>query len=165
MLRWPDDRAEVERAAAAGLPRLLLLGPETEPPEGGDCAEDWVRLPAEDRDVGARIRALSRRATHHQARPEVDGQGRLLHHGAWVALSPLEVGFARLLVERYGSVVAPEELSRAGWGDEIPTANALRVQLHRLRQRIAPLGLEIRSIRNFGVILQDRAKARGDDAD
>jgi len=159
VLRWPEDAADVERLAVSGVPRLLFVQPGADPPEGGECEEDWVRLPADDRDVAARLRALTRRAGRHQTVPEVDGEGRLLHRGRWVALSPIDQHFARLLVERFGRVVANEELARA-W-DRPPKSNAVRVHLTRLRRRIAPLGLEIRRVRGVGVLLQERGLEAG----
>jgi len=152
--RWPDEAAEIERLSADGVPRLLLVGPGADPPEGGDCEEDWVRLPADDRDVAARLRALNRRAGRHQLPPHVDGQGRLLHRGRWIALSPIDQHLARLLVDRFGKVVTNDELACAAW-DSPPTSNAVRVHLYRLRQRIAPLGLAIRGIRGVGVLLEE----------
>lgn len=103
----------------------------------------------------ARLRALGRRAARHQTPPRLDGQGRLLHGGRWVSLSPIDENVARLLVERFGQVVPSEELARIGW-DEPPTANAVRVHLTRLRRRIAPLGLHIRGVRGVGVLLEER---------
>lgn len=45
VLRWPEEEAAVERLAAAGVPRLLLVEAGADPPAGGDCREDWLRLP------------------------------------------------------------------------------------------------------------------------
>lgn len=156
VLRWPEEEAEAARLSSAGLPRLLLVEPGADPPESGDCEEDWLRLPADDRDVTVRLRALARRAGRHLPRPQVDGQGRLLHRGRWVSLSPIHQHLAELLVERFGRVVLNEELARSGW-DELPSSNAVRVQLTRLRHRITPLGLDIRNVRGVGVLLEERA--------
>src|SRR5437763_3254886 len=59
VLHWPEEAPEAARLAAAGLPRLLLVDAGNDPPESDDCQEDWVRLPADDRDVAARLRALT----------------------------------------------------------------------------------------------------------
>lgn len=155
VLRWPEEAAEVGRLAAAGVPRLLIVQPGADPPGDGDCQQDWVRLPAEDRDVAARLRALGQRAARHHAPPEVDGHGRLLHQGRWVSLSPIEQEFARLLVERFGAVVAADDLARSAW-DEPASPNAVRVHLTRLRHRIRPLGLDIRGVRGVGALLEER---------
>jgi hypothetical protein len=158
VLRWPDDAAEVDRLAAARLPRLLLVEETADPPESGDCEEDWIRLPADDRDVGARLRALARRAARHQALPELDEYGRLHHRGRWVSPSPIEQRVVALLVERFGAVVGAEELRESGWAGEPSTLTpiALRVHMTRLRKRIEPLGLDIRSVRPSGYVLEER---------
>src|SRR5712692_4956114 len=129
VLRWPDDIAELDRLAAARLPRLLLVEETADPPESGDCEEDWIRLPAEDRDVGARLRALMRRAAHHQALPELDGYGRLLHRGRWVSPSPIEQRIIAVLVDRFGAVVSAKELLQHAWPGGPSTNGVLRVHM------------------------------------
>lgn len=159
VLLWPSERAEVERLSSAGAPRLLLVEADADPPDGGDCLEDWVRLPADDRDVAARLRALSVRAERHRTMPVVDGYGRLVHGAQWVGLSPIEETLVRALLERFGEVVTYPELRSRGWPNEAPSANALRVHVFRIRRRIEPLGLEVRNVRGWGVLL-DHAAAR-----
>ena len=159
VLRWPAEKAHRDRLAAEGHPRLLLVSPDAEPPDGRDCLEDWVRLPADDRDVAARLHALEVRATRHQQRPETDARGRLTFHGAWVALSPIEERIVATLAGQFGEVVSREELLAAGWPDEQPSDAALRVHLTRLRKEIAPLGLEIATVRGFGHVMQETGQA------
>ena len=72
VVRWPSEQADRERLADQGRPRLLLVAPDAEPPDGRDCLEDWIRLPAEDRDVAARLHSLEVRAARHQPVPEAD---------------------------------------------------------------------------------------------
>ncbi len=159
-LRWPAEQANRERLAADRRPRLLLVAPESDPPDGLDCLEDWVRLPADDRDVAARLRALEMRAARHQHQPETDDRGRLTFNGDWVALSPIEERIVSLLAGRFGEVVARDELLAAGWPDEQPSDAALRVHLTRLRKEIAPLGLEIATVRGFGHVMQEMSERR-----
>lgn len=164
VLRWPAEQMSRERLAAEGRPRLLLVAPDSEPPDARDCLEDWVRLPADDGDVAARLRALEIRATRHQHQPETDERGRLRFNGAWVALSPIEERIVGALAARFGEVVSREELLAAGWPQENPSDAALRVHLTRLRKEIAPLGLEIATVRGFGHVMQecaDRSPANG----
>ena len=157
VLRWPSEQKSRERLSAEGRPRLLLVAPESDPPDGRDCLEDWVRLPADDRDVAARLRALEVRATRHQQQPATDERGRLTFQGEWVALSPIEERLVGVLAGHFGEVVSREELLAAGWEDgENPSDAALRVHLTRLRKEIAPLGLEIATVRGFGHVLQER---------
>ena len=154
VLRWPSEQRSRERLSIEGRPRLLLVAPESDPPDGKDCLEDWVRLPADDRDVAARLRALELRATHHQSHPATDERGRLTFNGDWIALSPIEERLVAALADRFGEVVSREELLAAGWPDENPSDAALRVHLTRLRKEIGPLGLEIATVRGFGHVMQ-----------
>ena len=158
VLRWPAEEATRERLAAQGRARLLLVAPDADPPEALDCQEDWVRLPADDSDVAARLRALEIRAGRHQPRPETDERGRLRYRGSWVALSPIEERLVHALAARFGDVVSRAELLASGWpGNGEASDAALRVHLTRLRKELEPLGLEIATVRGFGHVLQERA--------
>jgi DNA-binding response OmpR family regulator len=154
LVRWPEEDARLQQLRANGAPRLLLLNGESAPPDLTDCLEDWIRLPADDRDVRARVAALSSRATTDQPAPQVDGDGLLRNRGSWVALSPVESSLAATLVDRFGAVVGRDTLSRRAWPSGAPTRNALDVHMLRLRRRIASLGLEIRTVRSRGYLMQ-----------
>ena len=45
-------------------------------------------------------------------------------------------------------------MARRAWPNGAPTRNALDVHILRLRRRIAPLGLEVRTVRSRGYLLQ-----------
>jgi two-component system OmpR family response regulator len=154
VIQWPEQEGEVERLAELRIPRLLFVAPAADPPDGGDALQDWVRLPSEDRDIRARLNTLRRRAADLEPAPAVDRHGRLVFRRSWVQLSPIEERLAVLLVEAREAVVPEERLLHAGWPGGRPSSNALRVHLHRLRRRVEPLGLEIRSVRSDGWILQ-----------
>jgi DNA-binding response OmpR family regulator len=154
VLHWPAQAQEAEVLAADGRPRLLLVAADADPPVVPDPLCEWVRLPADERDVAARILSLTRRLAPAPERPRVDPTGRLLFGKAWVALSPTEARLAAVLAENYETVVPESELGRRGWPAGTWGANALRVHLTRLRQRLAPLGLEVRAVRTQGFILQ-----------
>jgi DNA-binding response OmpR family regulator len=119
-----------------------------------DPLEDWIRLPAEDRDVRARVATLEARASNGLATPEIDDDGLLRFRDRWVSLSPVERELAGALVERFGAVVGRELMARKAWPSGAPTRNALDVHILRLRRRIAPLGLEVRTVRSRGYLLQ-----------
>ena len=163
VLRWPAERTSRERLAREGKPRLLLVAPDADPPEGRDCLEDWIRLPADDRDVAARLCALELRASHHQNRPATDDSGRLRFNGNWVALSPIEQRIVTPLANRFGEVVSRDELLAAGWPNENPSDTALRVHLTRLRKELEPLRLEIATVRGFGHVMQEAPPRTGAD--
>ena len=58
------------------------------------------------------------------------------------------------MLDRYGAVVSRDALARAGWPDGSPGRNALDVHVLRLRRRLAPLGLAIRTVRSRGYLLE-----------
>jgi two-component system, OmpR family, response regulator len=154
ILRWPDDQERLERLRSSGQPRLLLVDDSVVPPSSVDPLEDWTRTTADPRDVQTRVSTLHRRAERHSERPLVDGSGLLHFGGRWVALSPVEAALAEVLVERFGAVVGREVLARSAWREGVPTRNALDVQMVRFRRRIESLGLEVRTVRSRGYLLQ-----------
>lgn len=154
ILRWPEESERLARLRAARVSRLLLIPPHAAVPPGGDCEEDWIRLPADDRDVRARLGALARRAErHHAQRPFLDGHGLLTLGAGSIVLSPLAASLAAVLVEHFGQTV-PRAALLAVWPDERVTGNALRIAILRLRRRVATLGLEVRTIPGHGYRLQ-----------
>jgi hypothetical protein len=150
VLSWPADQAEAARLAAMDVPKLLLVDPSADPPIGDDPLTEWIRLPADDRDVRARLRLLRARSDGGTAVPTVDAHGCLRFRGRWVALSLGEERLARVLAEQFDELVSDEELIERGWSTEQLTSGAFRLQLHRLRRRIKPLGLAIRVVRHRG---------------
>jgi hypothetical protein len=154
LLRWPEEEARLERVRAAGAPRLLLVGGDLAPPPSSDPLEDWIRLPAADDDLRARVATLSARADHALVAPTVDADGLLRYRDRWVTLSPVERALAAALVDRFGAVVGRDTLVRRAWPGGSPTRNALDVHMLRLRRRIASLGLEVRTVRARGYLLQ-----------
>jgi DNA-binding response OmpR family regulator len=158
LVRWPEEHDRLEELRATGSPRLLLVGPDELPPQPADALEDWIRLPADDGDMRVRVATLEARAIGDQVMPEIDNDGLLRFRGTWVSLSPVERALAAALIERFGAVVARESLARRAWTDGAPTRNALDVHVLRLRRRIAPLGLEVRTVRSRGYLLQSLAR-------
>jgi DNA-binding response OmpR family regulator len=154
VLRWPDEVDAVERLGHLGIPRLLLVEPGVAPPSVTSCIEDWVRLPADDVDLRARLAALGERAARHPVAPVVAEHGCLSHRGATVFLPPVDEQVARALIERLGQPVSAEELRARAWPDG-GSDTALRVHISRLRRRLAPLGLSIRSVRRRGYLISD----------
>ncbi len=77
--------------------------------------------------------------------------------GAWVSLPPVEARLMAALLDRYGAVVSREALARAGWPAGAPGRNALDVHMLRLRRRLGPLALAIRTVRSRGYLLERSA--------
>ncbi|MDQ4098644.1 MAG: winged helix-turn-helix domain-containing protein [Actinomycetota bacterium] len=155
LIRWPDEQGRRQRLSVAGGPRLLLLEDGASPPPILDCLEDWVRVPAAEEEVRARVDALViRRAAHDHDAPGMDHDGVLRYRGRWVSLPPLETRMMELLLSRFGAVVSREALAKAGWPEGINGRNALDVHVLRLRRRLESLGLVIRTVRSRGYLLE-----------
>jgi len=159
VLRWPSEERRLEGIRRAGRPRLLLVSDGQAPPVPEDPLEDWIRVPAPEADVRVRVETLRRRAAGRAPRPpELDGDGVVRHAGAWAPLPPVEARLAAALVHRFDAVVTRDALSKAGWPLGSPGRNALDVHMLRLRRRLAPLGLSIRTIRSRGYLLERAAE-------
>lgn len=155
LIRWPEEEARLEGLRVLGAPRLLLVGESLAAPSSIDPLEDWIRLPAAEDDLRARVATLAARAGHAVTAPTVDADGLLRHRGSWVTLSPVEQALAAALVDRFGAVVGRDTLVRRAWPGPSPTRNALDVHMLRLRRRISSLGLEVRTVRARGYLLQE----------
>ncbi len=135
--------------------RLLLVEGDTVAPTAADCLEDWIRVPADEVDVRSRIDGLTHRHNaHRNDLPNLDRDGVLRFGGAWVPLPPVEARLMGALVGRFGAVVSRDQLARAGWPEGAPGRNALDVHVLRLRRRISPLGLAIKTVRSRGYLLE-----------
>ncbi len=155
LLRWPDEDLQRRTLSEKGDPRLLLVADGESPPAIVDCLEDWVRMPAADHEVRARVETLSARSRAHRGHaPSLDGHGVLRFDGQWAALPPLEGRLTEGLLARYGAVASRESLIKAGWPQGAPGRNALDVHVLRLRRRLGPLGLAIRTVRSRGYLLE-----------
>ena len=123
----------------------------------GEAALLGHNVAAMPNDVRARIAVLSMRAGMNggSGDPDLDEDGVLRFRGQWVGLPPVEARLTRALLERYGSVVSRETLTSAGWPGGAPGRNALDVHVLRLRRRLDPIGLAIRTVRSRGYLLED----------
>jgi DNA-binding response OmpR family regulator len=160
LVRWPAEEPRRVALRASGHPRLLLVegGP---PPLVEDVLEDWLRVPAPQEDVQARVDALRRRSERQPAEePHLDDDGVVRVGDKWVSLPPVEARLAAALLGRFGAVVSRDALSRAGWPAGSPGRNALDVHMLRLRRRLAPLALAIRTVRSRGYLLERGIDAR-----
>jgi hypothetical protein len=163
VLRWPVDAQRLADLRENRVPRLLVVADDDdgdhEIPLPVDCLEDWVLVNAPEWEVDARRQALQLRAGEHAVRPLLDDDGLLHHRDTWVSLSPVEQSLAAVLLDRFGAVVTREMLADRAWPSGVPTRNALDVHVLRLRRRIAPLALEIRTVRSRGYLMQPREPA------
>ena len=157
LVQWPSEEQRLTQLRRDQVPRLVLVPEGLAPPLTADVLEDWIRLPAPDDDIRSRVRVLTDRAagaTEVQV-PELDENGLLRVSGRWVSLPPVEHRLMLVLLDRYRAVVSRDALARSGWPEGIPGRNVLDVHIVRLRRRLAPLGLVIRTVRSRGYLLEE----------
>lgn len=148
---WPAEANRRAALAAEGSPRLLILDEGTSPPPLLDCLEDWVQAPVDEAEMHARLEALHLRVRCHRlVVPELDEEGFLRFGAGQVYLPPVEARLAGALRERFGRVVGASSLMRAGWPGETASRGKLDVRIHRLRRRLAPVGLVVTTVRQRG---------------
>lgn len=159
LVEWPGDEQRLVQLRANEMPRLILVPHGMAPPLSADVLEDWIRLPADDDDIRARVRVLADRAAIFEVAqvPVLDNNGLLRLSGRWVSLPPVEHRLMAALLDRYRAVVSREALAKAGWPDGIPGRNVLDVHIVRLRRRLGPLGLSIQTVRSRGYLLEEAA--------
>ncbi|MEN3355408.1 MAG: two-component system, OmpR family, response regulator TctD [Betaproteobacteria bacterium] len=152
------------RRRGAAFPVLVLTARDALPDrvKGLDLgADDYMIKPFDLPELEARVRALIRRGT--------SGGGSVLTHGSLMLdtagrratlagealdLSARELGVLEVLMMRSGRVVNKEQLAEQlyGWDEEVGP-NAIEVYVHRLRRKLEPAGVSIRTIRGLGYLL------------
>lgn len=154
------------RACKCGVPVLVLTARDSleDRVTGLDLgADDYLTKPFDLPEFEARVRALIRRS--HQSsssdlihgRVRFDTVGRRLYRDNQpVDLSVRELAVMELLLLREGRVVSKEQLvdHLYGWGDEGVGSNAIEVYIHRLRKKLEPAGVNIRTVRGMGYLLE-----------
>ena len=163
VVHWPEEREVAHDLAANGQAVLLLVAHDADPPVAWDRLTDWLRLPADDCDVLARVETLQRRLDRPPA-PCIDEFDVVWRGARWVALSPVEARIFTMLLDREGSVVTRRELNAACWKDGAPGDRAIDARLPGLRSRVAPLGISIRTIRSRGFLLEVNERTAGAEA-
>lgn len=154
LLRWPAESAQRERYRALGVLRLLVIEGGVPAPVCSDVREDWVRAPITDDDLRVRIATLRAKAEAHRL-PQVHPHGVLRFGGQTITVSRTETDLLECLVRQFGMPVPREVLQeclpdRPGGSSR----NALDLHIMRVRKRITPLGLSIRTVWGLGYLLE-----------
>lgn len=125
-------------------------------------ADDYVLKPFEFEELEARLHALLRRTQSERTGYLEAGDLRLdkrsrqaFFQNQPLMLSAREVDVLELLMNRHGRVVSKDQLTRhlTGLEDEIGL-NAVEVYVHRLRKKLEPLGVSVRTLRGIGYLLE-----------
>jgi DNA-binding response OmpR family regulator len=136
--------------ARRGVPCLLLVAVDAELPVVIGPTEDWVRLPADERDVAVRAQSLCRRLASAAAdRPHV-ADGVVAHAGRKAPLSSAEATVLRLLLDSEGRVVSRAQLEAAAWPGGAPSRRSLDSLVYRLRRRAAAVNIHVLAARGRG---------------
>jgi len=126
-------------------------------------ADDYLVKPFALSELVARSRALVRR---NQARGgsvlslgnlRMDLEARRAYIGEQeLALAGREWSILQFMLSRTGKIVAKEQIIAAisNW-DGTTSDNAIEVHVSRLRSKLEPAGLKIRTIRGFGYLLEE----------
>ncbi|MGN6317175.1 response regulator [Trinickia sp.] len=161
------DVLQSVRKAGVALPILVLTARDAVPDRirGLDVgADDYVVKPVDLHELGARLRALVRRA-HGRPSERLQAQDVVLEPasriaylaGVAVQLSAREFDLLHILMLNAGHVLTREQIEQHlySWGQEVES-NAVEVHIHRLRSK---LGADlIRTVRGVGyVLLRERA--------
>jgi two-component system OmpR family response regulator len=125
-------------------------------------ADDYLVKPFNLAELEARVRALVRRAQAastaritHGALTLDTAARRAFIDGQALDLSAREVALLEALLLSTGRVVSKDQLADRLYGvsDEVGP-NAIEVFVHRLRRKIEPAGVVIRTIRGLGYLVE-----------
>lgn len=153
LVRWPAGADKLEVLRSQRAPRLLVIGEDSSPPRPVDELEDWVRLPVDEGDIRVRVDTLAKRAQRLLV-PSINSDGVVYYDGTLTTLSPVEARIVEPLVHRFKSVVSRSDLTRAVWGGVAPGRNALDVHISRLRRRLELSGMQLKTVRSRGYLLE-----------
>jgi len=154
------------RGGAQRMPVLVLTARDTidDRVHGLDLgADDYLAKPFAMPELAARVRALIRRSQAQSGPRIVHGPlaldtvaRRAFLHEAPLDLAAREWAVLEVLLARVERVVSKESIIQAvaSWGDEL-SANAIEVYVSRLRAKLEPAGIRIRTVRGFGYMLEE----------
>lgn len=126
-------------------------------------ADDYLIKPFALKELIARILAITRRFHTRQNNEIIFGTLRidLTAKRAYLSNKPLELlprewAVLVYILNNLGKVVSKEQILEAitDW-DEAPSSNSIEVYISRLRTKLSPAGISIRTIRGFGYLIEE----------
>ena len=155
LVAWPRQKLLRSALARAGVPRLLLVGPDEQPPNPLGLGEDWARPPVDETELIAKAEdLLARMAKYASVAPTIGADRVLRRAEASVALSPSEAKIVARLLDHSGHVVSRTDLEQLLWPDGmVPGQRSLDYVVQRLRRRIAELNICINTSRGRGFVI------------
>ena len=154
------------RLAEHQIPVLVMTarGAVSERVHGLDLgADDYLAKPFAMDELSARVRALIRRASSQVAPRITHGPLTIdkVARRAYIGGEPLELtarewAVLLTLLAKVEKIVSKESIINAvaDWRDDL-TPNAIEVYVSRLRAKLEPAGIKIRTVRGFGYMLEE----------
>jgi two-component system OmpR family response regulator len=126
-------------------------------------ADDYLAKPFAMAELGARVRALLRRAQMRSSPRITHGPlsmdkaaRRAYLAGEQLDLTAREWAVLEVLLQKVEKIVSKDSIIQwvAGWDGEL-SPNAVEVYVSRLRAKLEPAGIRIRTVRGFGYMLEE----------
>jgi two-component system, OmpR family, response regulator len=128
--------------------------------EGG--ADEYLVTHLAIAELVARARVLTRRALARQGdvlslgllRMDLAAKRAFLGDAA-LELSAREWSVLAFMLERAGKVISKDQITQAisGWDEQL-SGNAIEVYVSRLRAKLEPAGVKVRTVRGFGYLME-----------